>query len=315
MPDRAPVILFAAKTERWETYEAPLRRALAEAGLGQATLTTEAAPEDVDYIVYAPNSGLTDFTPMTRLKAVLNLWAGVEDVTGNPTLKVPLARMVDEGLTEGMVEWVTGHVLRHHLGMDTHILGQDGIWRAGSAPPLARDRSVAILGLGVLGAACAQALAALNFRVLGWSRSPKAIAGVETRSGADGLDAVLAEAEIVVLLLPDTPATENTLDARRIALLPGGAVVINPGRGPLIDDDALLAALDSGHLGHATLDVFRTEPLPADHPYWAHPKVTVTPHIASETRAPSAARIIAENIRRGEAGAPFLHLVDRDAGY
>jgi glyoxylate/hydroxypyruvate reductase A len=315
MPDRAPVILFAAKTERWETYEAPLRRALAEAGLGQATLTTEAAPEDVDYIVYAPNSGLTDFTPMTRLKAVLNLWAGVEDVTGNPTLKVPLARMVDEGLTEGMVEWVTGHVLRHHLGMDTHILGQDGIWRAGSAPPLARDRSVAILGLGVLGAACAQALAALNFRVLGWSRSPKAIAGVETRSGADGLDAVLAEAEIVVLLLPDTPATENTLDARRIALLPGGAVVINPGRGPLIDDDALLAALDSGHLGHATLDVFRTEPLPAEHPYWAHPKVTVTPHIASETRAPSAARIIAENIRRGEAGAPFLHLVDRDAGY
>jgi glyoxylate/hydroxypyruvate reductase A len=315
MPDRAPVILFAAKTERWETYEAPLRRALAEAGLGQATLTTEAAPEDVDYIVYAPNSGLTDFTPMTRLKAVLNLWAGVEDVTGNPTLKVPLARMVDEGLTEGMVEWVTGHVLRHHLGMDTHILGQDGIWRAGSAPPLARDRSVAILGLGVLGAACAQALAALNFRVLGWSRSPKAIAGVETRSGADGLDAVLAEAEIVVLLLPDTPATENTLDARRIALLPGGAVVINPGRGPLIDDDALLAALDSGHLGHATLDVFRTEPLPADHPYWAHPKVTVTPHIASETRAPSAARVIAENIRRGEAGAPFLHLVDRDAGY
>ncbi len=315
MPDRAPVILFAAKTERWETYEAPLRRALAEAGLGQATLTTEAAPEDVDYIVYAPNSGLTDFTPMTRLKAVLNLWAGVEDVTGNPTLKVPLARMVDEGLTEGMVEWVTGHVLRHHLGMDTHILGQDGIWRAGSAPPLARDRSVAILGLGVLGAACAQALAALNFRVLGWSRSPKAIAGVETRSGADGLDAVLAEAEIVVLLLPDTPATENTLDARRIALLPGGAVVINPGRGPLIDDDALLAALDSGHLGHATLDVFRTEPLPAEHPYWAHPKVTVTPHIASETRAPSAARVIAENIRRGEAGEPFLHLVDRDAGY
>jgi glyoxylate/hydroxypyruvate reductase A len=315
MPDRAPVILFAAKTERWETYEAPLRRALAEAGLGHATLTTEAAPEEVDYIVYAPNSGLTDFTPMTRLKAVLNLWAGVEDVTGNPTLKVPLARMVDEGLTEGMVEWVTGHVLRHHLGMDTHIHGQDGIWRAGSAPPLARDRTVAILGLGVLGAACAQALAGLNFRVLGWSRSPKEIAGVESRSGDAGLDAVLAEAEIVVLLLPDTPATENTLDASRIALLPKGAVVINPGRGPLIDDDALLAALDSGHLAHATLDVFRTEPLPPDHPYWAHPKVTVTPHIASETRAPSAARVIAENIRRGEAGEPFLHLVDRDAGY
>jgi glyoxylate/hydroxypyruvate reductase A len=149
-------------------------------------LTTEASPEEVDYIVYAPNSGLTDFTPFTRLKAVLNLWAGVEDVTGNPTLKVPLARMVDDGLTEGMVEWVTGHVLRHHLGMDTHIHGQDGVWRAGSAPPLARDRTVAVLGLGVLGAACAQALAALNFRVLGWSRSPKAIEGVETAHGRMG---------------------------------------------------------------------------------------------------------------------------------
>jgi glyoxylate/hydroxypyruvate reductase A len=315
MTQAAPVILFASKTERWEQYRGPLRRALDDAGLGAARLTTEAAPEEVDYIVYAPNSGLSDFTPYTRLKAVLNLWAGVEDVTGNPTLTVPLARMVDDGLTEGMVEWVTGHVLRHHLGMDTHIHGQDGIWRAGSAPPLARDRTVAVLGLGVLGAACAKALAALNFRVLGWSRSPKAIDGIETAHGDAGLDATLREAEIVVLLLPDTPATENTLNARTLALLPLGAVVVNPGRGPLIDDAALLAALDSGQVAHATLDVFRTEPLPPDHPYWAHPGVTVTPHIASETRAPSAARVIAENIRRGEAGEPFLHLVDRAAGY
>lgn len=314
MPDRAPVILFAAKSERWDQYEAPLRQALAEVGLAHARLTTDAAPEEVDYVVYAPNSGLTDFTPMTRLKAVLNLWAGVEDVTGNPTLKVPLARMVDEGLTDGMVEWVTGHVLRHHLGMDRHIHGQDGIWRAG-APPLARDRTVAVLGLGVLGTACARALAALNFKVMGWSRSPKQIDGVTTQSGAEGLDTVLQAAEIVVLLLPDTPATENTLDARSLALLPRGAVVINPGRGPLIDDAALLAALDSGHLDHATLDTFRTEPLPPEHPYWAHAQVTVTPHIASETRPVSAARVIAENIRRGEAGEPFLHLVDRDAGY
>jgi glyoxylate/hydroxypyruvate reductase A len=315
MTQAAPVILFASKTERWEQYRRPLRRALDDAGLGAARLTTEAAPEEVDYIVYAPNSGLSDFTPYARLKAVLNLWAGVEDVTGNTTLTVPLARMVDDGLTEGMVEWVTGHVLRHHLGMDTHIHGQDGIWRAGSAPPLARDRTVAVLGLGVLGAACAKTLAALNFRVLGWSRSPKAIDGIETAHGDAGLDATLREAEIVVLLLPDTPATENTLNARTLALLPLGAVVVNPGRGPLIDDAALLAALDSGQVAHATLDVFRTEPLPPDHPYWAHPGVTVTPHIASETRAPSAARVIAENIRRGEAGEPFLHLVDRAAGY
>lgn len=311
----APVILFAAKAERWEQYEAPLREALDEAGLGHASLVTEAPPETVDYVVYAPNSGLDDFTPMTRLKAVLNLWAGVENVTGNATLKVPLARMVDDGLTEGMVEWVTGHVLRHHLGMDAHILGQDGQWRNETVPPLARDRTVAILGLGVLGSACAEALLALNFRVLGWSRSAKELDGVETAHGPDGLARVLREGEIVVLLLPDTPATENVLNAETLALLPEGAVIVNPGRGALIDDEALLAALDSGRVGHATLDVFRTEPLPPEHVFWSHPRVTVTPHIASATRPASAARVIVENIRRGEAGEPFLHLVDREAGY
>jgi glyoxylate/hydroxypyruvate reductase A len=105
------------------------------------------------------------------------------------------------------------------------------------------------------------------------------------------------------------------LDAKHLAMLPEGAVIINPGRGPLIDDAALLHALDSGRIGHATLDVFRVEPLPADHPFWTHPRVTVTPHIASETRPESASRVIAENIRRGEAGAPFMHLVNRDLGY
>ena len=118
-----------------------------------------------------------------------------------------------------------------------------------------------------------------------------------------------------MLLLPDTPATTNLLNAETLALLPKGAVIINPGRGPLIDDNALLAALDSKQIGHATLDVFRTEPLPAEHPYWSHPAVTVTPHIASGTRPETASQIIADNIRRGEAGQALLHLVDRDLGY
>lgn len=315
MPLPRPVILFAAVYERWEQYEPPLRAALADAGLGHATLTREADPAEVDYIVYAPNSGLTDFAPYTRLKAVLNLWAGVEDAIGNPTLTVPFARMVDDGLKDGMVEWVTGHVLRHHLGMDAHIHGQDGIWRAGSAPPLARDRPVTILGLGELGTACAVALAALNFPVTGWSRRPRSLPGVRTTYGERGLADALGGAGIVVLLLPDTPATENTLNAEALALLAPGAVILNPGRGPLIDDDALLAALDTGQVAHATLDTFRTEPLPPEHPFWSHPKITVTPHIASETRADSAARVIVENIVRAEAGEPLLHLVDRAAGY
>ncbi|MEL7088513.1 MAG: NAD(P)-dependent oxidoreductase, partial [Planctomycetota bacterium] len=200
------------------------------------------------------------------------------------------------------------------LGFDTYIHGQDGTWREG-APPLARDRRVTILGLGALGTACATALRQLNFQVHGWARREKSVPAVICHAGQDGLVSALQGAEIVVLLLPDTPATQDVLNADTLALLAPGAAVMNPGRGPLIDDTALIAALDAGHLGHATLDTFRIEPLPADHPFWAHPKITVTPHIASETRPSSAARVIVENIRRGEAGEPFLHLVDRRAGY
>lgn len=309
-----PTILFAAAAERWETYEPHLRAALQAQGLGHAVLGTDCAPGDVDYIIYAPNSDVQDFTAFPRLKAVLSLWAGVEGIVGNTSLRVPLTRMVDAGLSEGMVEWVTGHVLRHHLGIDTHIHGQDGVWRP-DAPPLARDRSVAVLGLGALGAACASALASLNFKVTGWSRRPKSLPGIKTHHGPDGLETCLSSAQIVVLLLPDTPATENTLNARSLALMPHGAVILNPGRGPLIDDSALLAALDSGQIGHATLDTFRVEPLPETHPFWAHPRVTVTPHIASETRPRTASESIVRNIARAEAGQPLQHLVDRSLGY
>ncbi len=306
-------VLFAARPERWETYEAPLRTALSEAGI-DANLVTDMPAHEVDYIVYAPNSGVEDFAPFTRAKAVLNLWAGVEDVVDNPSLRLPLARMVEHGLTQGMIEWVTGHVLRHHLGMDAHICGQDGIWRK-DVPPLAQDRRVTMLGLGALGQACAQALGQLGFAMTGWSRSQKEIDGITCLSGDQGLTSALQAADILVLLLPLTGDTENILNAETLAYLPRGAVIVNPGRGPLIDDEALLAALDSGDIGHATLDVFREEPLPVLHPFWAHPKVTVTPHIASATRPRSASQVIAENIRRGEAGEPFLYLVDRDLGY
>ncbi|EPX78343.1 2-hydroxyacid dehydrogenase [Salipiger mucosus] len=307
-------ILFAAPEARWADYEAPLHAALRETGLDYR-LGLSFPPEEVDYIVYAPESHVQDFTPYTRLKAVLNLWAGVEGVVGNETLKAPLARMVDaEGLTQGMVEYVTGHVMRHHLGMDAQIVNPEHEWDP-VMPPLARDRPVTILGLGTLGQACAHALTGIGFPVTGWSRTPKDVSGVTCLHGEDGFRHALEHAQILVLLLPDTPDTADTLDTRAIERMPRGAFVINPGRGALIDDDALLAALDAGEVAHATLDVFRQEPLPKGHPYWAHPCVTVTPHIASETRPPSASRVIAENIRRGEAGKPFLHLVDRDAGY
>lgn len=304
-----PLILFAVPA-LWPEYHETLPQALAEAGIAGATLVTEADPASVDYIVYAPASPLQDFTPYTRTKAVLNLWAGVERIVGNPSLTQPLTRMVDPGLTEGMVEWVVGHTLRHHLGMDRHIVNPGHVWNP-TCPPLARERPVTILGMGALGSACADALRALNFPVTGWSRTEKP----GQLHGEHGLRKALSSAQILVTLLPRTPETENILNADRLALLPEGAVILNPGRGPLIDDDALLAALDRGHIGHATLDVFRVEPLPQDHPFWSHPKVTVTPHIAADTRALTSSRVIAENIRRGEAGEPFLHLVDRARGY
>ncbi|MEM9433203.1 MAG: glyoxylate/hydroxypyruvate reductase A [Pseudomonadota bacterium] len=306
--------LFSASTERWDAFKGPLEQAFEAHGL-QVNLVLEATPGEVDYIVCAPNGPVQDFSPFTKLKAVLNLWAGVEGLVDNATLNVPLCRMVDSGLSEGMAEWVTGHVLRLHLGMDTHILGQDGVWRAGRIPPLARDRSVGILGLGALGQACAQALCALNFPVSGWSRSPKSVDGVTCYSGDTGFEQLLCVADILVLLLPLTPATHHILDATALKALPKGAMIVNPGRGPLIDDAALLAALDVGQIGQATLDVFATEPLPPEHPFWAHPRVTVTPHIASETRPSTASQVIAENIRRGEVGELLLHVVDRNAGY
>ncbi len=306
-------VQFITSEADYRKYRDPLRQALADAGL-EGDLAGDHAPEAVDYIVYAPFDGQVDLSGYTRAKAALGLWAGVETIIANPTLTIPYARMVDEGLTRGMVEWVTGHVLRHHLGIDADICRQDGIW-APRVPPLAAQRRVGLLGLGVLGAACATCLAGLGFDVAGWSRRQKVLDGVACHAGADGFRAVLAHSEILVLLLPHTAATEDILNAAALALLPAGAVILNPGRGALVDDAALIAALDAGHIAQATLDAFRVEPLPVGDPYWAHPRVTVTPHLASATRPETAAAVIAENIRRGEAGEPFLHLVDREAGY
>ena len=306
-------ILFSANEENWKRYKAPLQDALDDKSLDYE-LGTNITPCEVDYIIYAPSSSLQDFSPYTKLKAVLNLWAGVEGVTNNKTLNVPLARMVDSGLTDGMVEWVTGHTLRHHLGIDKHIHGQDGIWRS-YVPPLAKDRIITILGLGTLGTACGIALERLGFNVRGWSRREKRVDGILCFYGDDQIDSSLLDADIVVLLLPDTPLTQNILNQHTLNLLKRGAFVLNPGRGPLIDDDALLAALETGQIEHATLDVFRIEPLPKNHQYWSNNKVTVIPHKASETRPKTASQVIAMNIERAENGQELLYLVDRENGY
>ena len=304
-------LIFFAAPALWPEYRDILPGLLARAGIAAQVVTDAPDPAAVDFIIYAPSAPLQDFAPFTGCKAVLSLWAGVERIVGNATLTQPLCRMVDGGLTEGMVEWVTGHTLRHHLGMDRHIVNPAHVWDP-TCPPLARERPVAMLGMGALGTACARALAALNFPVTGWSRTAKDIPGIPTTTD---LRTALSKAQIVVTLLPRTLDTENILNAETLTWLPQGAAILNPGRGALIDDAALLAALDAGHIAHATLDVFRSEPLPQGHPFWHHPRVTVTPHIAADTRAEGAASVLVDNIHRSLKGAPLVNLVDRGLGY
>lgn len=307
-------VLFSDRDESWAQWQAPLQSAFNSAGLDVELHRSYDIPETVEYVVYSPASPLQDFSPYQNLKAVLSMWAGVESIEGNQTLKAPLARMVDPGLTEGMVEYVTGHILRYHLGMDQHIHNKAS-WQPETAPPLARSRTIGFLGLGALGLACAKAAGALNFNVQGWSRTEKTLDNMITHHGNDGLKTILGRAEILVLLLPLTDGTRDLINAETLNMLPKGSCIINPGRGPLIVDEDLIEALDRSHLSHATLDVFRTEPLPQDHPFWTHPKVTVTPHIAAETRPQTAAHVIAANILRCENGLPLQNLVDRKAGY
>lgn len=301
------LVLFAAPDSMWDEWAPPLRDACPEMDLRRT-----ADPAQVDAIIYAPGGEIQDLTPYRNARLVQSLWAGVERIVTNPTLTQPLARMVDPGLAQGMAEFCTGWAMRAHLGMDRYR--QDGLWRGGQIPPLARERRITILGMGELGRAVAAMLGPIGFQVAGYSASGRPVPGVRV-FGGDDLAPALSQAQILINLLPDTARTRNILDAERLALLPQGAVLINPGRGTAIDDQALIAALDRGHLGHAVLDVFRDEPLPPDHPFWAHPGITVTPHIAADTRAQTAATVVADNLRRVMAGQPARFLVDRQQGY
>src|SRR5581483_5227165 len=187
-------------------------------------------------------------------------------------------------------------------------------WKKRATPDIA-TRRVGVLGIGEIGSACARAVAALGFSVAGWSRTAKHIDGIETFAGAAALPAFLARTDILVCVLPLTAGTRGIIDAKLLAALPRGAYVINIARGAHVVDADLLAALDSGHIAGATLDVFAPEPLPPEHPFWTHPKVLVTPHIASLTNPETASEGIAENLRRLTTGRPLLHLVERDRGY
>ncbi len=273
-------------------------------------------PTDIDYVLaWKQPPGLLQSLP--NLKVIFSMGAGVEHVLSDRTLPigVPLVRMVDPGLTIGMVEFVLLSVLRYHRRLPEHEINQKAHrWQA-LTPKLPQDQRVGIMGLGELGAACAKSLVALGFDVAGWSRTPKLVAGVKSFHGPEGLAPFLNRTDMVVCLLPLTTETENIINAQTLAVLPRGAYVINAARGRHVEEEDLLAALDSGHIAGATLDVFRHEPLPPDHPFWSHPKVTVIPHCAALTQPKTAARTIADNIRRYLSGQPLLYVVDPARGY
>ncbi len=271
---------------------------------------------DIEYaFVWAPPPGA--LRTFSNLKCIFSIGAGVDHLLKDPDLPdgVPIVRMVEPELTQGMTEYVTMHVLRYHREVPALEQQQrDRVWHELIAPT-APSRKVGLLGLGVLGQDSARVLHALKFDLACWSRTPKRVEGVQSFHGAEGLDAFLARTEILVCLLPLTPETEGILNRDLFAKLPRGACLINAGRGGHQVEDDILEALASGQLAGATLDVFRTEPLPADSPFWAHPKVTLTPHIASVTQQVSAIEHVVANIRRIEAGEAPLNTVDRDMGY
>lgn len=265
-------------------------------------------------LVWLPPAGLLASLP--NLKAILSLAAGVDKMLVDPTLPdVPLCRLVDPSLTTTMSEYVLTNVLRYHRFMDIYEQQQRArVWKL-LLPAPAEATKVGIMGMGVLGSDAASLLARHDFTVRGWSRTPKRQAGVETHHGADGLGAFLADLDILVCLLPLTAETEGVLSAGLFSRMKRGARIINVGRGKHLVEADLLAALESGRIAHATLDVFATEPLPSDNPLWSHPGVTVTPHAASFSQPKSGAEVVAENLNRLARGQSLLHVVDAKRGY
>jgi glyoxylate/hydroxypyruvate reductase A len=299
-------------TERDEWLQA-LRQAAPE-----VDWVLQPSPQVEVAVVANPPPGLLQGLP--RLKLIQSLWAGVDRLLADPTLPagVPVARMVDPAMSRAMAETALWAVLSLHRGFFAYARQQaQARWQ-----PLPQRRAdelhVLVLGLGAMGRAVAQALRAQGYAVTGWRREPGAAAiddGVQQAHGDEALPRLLAQADVVLNLLPLTPDTHGLVDRRFLAAMRPGASLVNLARGAHVVDEDLLAALDAGQLAHAVLDVFHTEPLPPDHRYWQHPRVTVLPHVAALTDPRSAAQVVAQNLRALAAGLPLQHLVRRERGY
>ncbi len=273
-------------------------------------------PAEIVYaLVWRPQPGLLASLP--NLKLILSLGAGIDHILADPLLPrgVPIVRLVDPYLIAAMSEYLVLQVMRlHRRDLDYQAQQQTGVWRE-LPQKNAGERPVGILGFGAIGQDAAKKLAGLGFPVSGWTRQPREIAGFTSYAGVSGLPRLLAGSEILVCLLPLTGATEGILNARTFGLLPEGAGLVNAGRGAHLVEADLIPALDRGQLSAAALDVFRDEPLAPGHPFWRHPRIVITPHIAGVTNPLTAAPIILDNIRRCAAGRALSHRVDPARGY
>lgn len=255
-------------------------------------------------------------TQFPNLEVLFSTGAGTDqfDFSTIPAT-LPVVRMVESGIIHGMVEYVTLAVLSIHRDWRTYLNQQlKKAWKAHHVYP-ARSRRVGVLGLGTLGRTVLDRLRAFGFSCAGWSRSPQQIYGVECHHGPEGLRGLLARTDILICLLPLTDSTRGILSKPLFDQLPRGATVINVGRGGHLAQDDLLQALDAGQLSGAVLDVCDPEPLPPEHPFWTHPQVVLTPHIASMTQPETAVDAVVDNLRRYRQGLPMVGLVDRARGY
>ncbi|MDR3005870.1 MAG: glyoxylate/hydroxypyruvate reductase A [Acidovorax sp.] len=304
-------VTFCCKDTKAEPWLEGLRAALPDADI---SVWQPGAPQADYAVVWAPPQQFMDEQP--GLKALFNIGAGVDALM---QLKLPLqaqvVRLDDAGMSVQMAEYVSQAVIRHFRELD----GYEADMRAGTwafrKPRMRADFTVGVMGLGVLGARVARALTVFDFPVLGWSRSPKAVDGVRTLHGSQGFAEFLAQTRILVNLLPLTPETENILNRANLSQLQRGAYVINVARGGHLVEGDLLALIAEGQIAGATLDVFRQEPLPAGHPFWSEPRITLTPHTSARTlRDESIAQIVGKVVAmsRGEA---VQGMVDVQRGY
>lgn len=307
-------ILFHGQDLDSDVWLAAIRRHLPDADI-RCWTPELGADWQADYaLLWHPPAEL--FQRQQQLRALFNLGAGVDallSLPGRPA-EVPLIRLRNAGMDRWMSDYILYGVL--HFGRDFdryRLLQQQRLWQ----PQQSRSREklrIGLLGLGALGSEVAQSLRRRGYRVQGWSRSPKSIEGIDTYAGLECLDSFLSRCDFVVNLLPSTRDTHNLLDAARLEALPSGAVVINPGRGSTLDQEALLRAIEAGQLRGAMLDVFVEEPLPREHPLWSRPEVIITPHIAAPTQVDEALEQIAADIDALEQGR-YVPRVDVEKEY